>query len=476
MNVLIIGGGVAGLTAGIYAQLKGHKTTILEQHSIAGGNLTGWKRQGFYIDNCIHWLTGTNKNNVYNQIWKDTGMLDDDLKIIKLDSLFTCERNGQKLTLYRNIDKTINEMILLSPEDEKEIRRFGKCVKDFMHISGTGGKNKNKGLGPKSLAKLIPKILKYHSYTTGQYGKKFKNPIFYDFFSTLTGPDFSMIAFIMTASDYCSDNADLPEGGSLKAAQRILNRYKELGGTFIPNSKVVNIAHENHRITSVTTEDGTTYTADKIIATLEPKLLFNNLLHMKMPKKLEKRHASIKYKRFSFLHAAFSIDKDKLPFEGTLGIEAEPNDIEAKGEIVYKEFSYDDFGKGNKTVIEAFVHINESVCKKVIEMRKNNSEKYAELKNKIAEYFKKCLEKHFPKFNGNDAEVLDVWTPASYNRYTGTEAGTFMSHSFPSKKIPIIVSNKVKGLKNLLLATQWQTPPGGLPIAAKHGKKAAKAL
>ena len=59
-KIVIIGGGVAGLTAGICARLNGYDAVIFEKHRIAGGNLTGWDRGGFHIDNCVHWLTGTN--------------------------------------------------------------------------------------------------------------------------------------------------------------------------------------------------------------------------------------------------------------------------------------------------------------------------------------------------------------------------------------------------------------------------------
>ena len=35
-EILIIGGGVAGLSAGIYAKLSGHSATVIEKHSCAG--------------------------------------------------------------------------------------------------------------------------------------------------------------------------------------------------------------------------------------------------------------------------------------------------------------------------------------------------------------------------------------------------------------------------------------------------------
>ncbi|MBQ1180991.1 MAG: FAD-dependent oxidoreductase, partial [Treponema sp.] len=36
-NVIIIGAGIAGLSAGVYAAKAGFKTTILESHIIPGG-------------------------------------------------------------------------------------------------------------------------------------------------------------------------------------------------------------------------------------------------------------------------------------------------------------------------------------------------------------------------------------------------------------------------------------------------------
>ena len=74
-KILIIGGGVSGLSAGIYAQLNGHSAVVCEKHAVAGGNLTGWQRGEYHIDNCIHWLTGTNPASKSYKMWEDLGVL-----------------------------------------------------------------------------------------------------------------------------------------------------------------------------------------------------------------------------------------------------------------------------------------------------------------------------------------------------------------------------------------------------------------
>ena len=54
--------------------------------------------------------------------------------------------------------------------------------------------------------------------------------------------------------------------------------------------------------------------------------------------------------------------------------------------------------------------------------------------------------------------------------------GSFMSFALPSRAYPFCAGNRVKGLSNVILATQWQQAPGGLPIAADVGKRAIKTI
>ena len=57
-KISIIGGGIAGLSAGCYARMNGFEAEIFESHSISGGVCTGWKRGGYMIDGCLDWLMG----------------------------------------------------------------------------------------------------------------------------------------------------------------------------------------------------------------------------------------------------------------------------------------------------------------------------------------------------------------------------------------------------------------------------------
>ena len=43
-KILIIGGGIAGLCAAVYAQRSGYQAEVFEMHDSAGGLATSWRR------------------------------------------------------------------------------------------------------------------------------------------------------------------------------------------------------------------------------------------------------------------------------------------------------------------------------------------------------------------------------------------------------------------------------------------------
>ena len=85
------------------------------------------------------------------------------------------------------------------------------------------------------------------------------------------------------------------------------------------------------------------------------------------------------------------------------------------------------------------------------------------------------IENEFVRLKGK-LQCIDVWTPATYKRYTGAEVGSYMSFILPKGKLPTRISPKIKGIENVFLATQWQHAPGGLPTAAGCGKKAVEEI
>lgn len=109
-SIVIVGAGIAGLTAGIYAQQAGFSTTIYEQHSIAGGLCTGWDRKGYHIDGCIHWLTGTRPGTALNNAWRAVGALGDDITLHQHTSFGQYHYPEGTITLWQDLERTRREL------------------------------------------------------------------------------------------------------------------------------------------------------------------------------------------------------------------------------------------------------------------------------------------------------------------------------------------------------------------------------
>ena len=98
-KIIIVGAGLAGLTAGIYARQSGFDVTIYESHSIPGGASTSWRRKGYYFEGGLQWLTGSSSQTQLNKLWREVGALDDTIEIRNRDPFFLYEEDGKQACL-----------------------------------------------------------------------------------------------------------------------------------------------------------------------------------------------------------------------------------------------------------------------------------------------------------------------------------------------------------------------------------------
>ena len=93
-EIIIVGAGISGLSAGCYAQMNGYKTAIYEMNKIPGGLCTAWQRKGFTFDISMHMLTGS-VSGPYHKMWEELGV-SRKFQISFSQSYLTNRRNGQK--------------------------------------------------------------------------------------------------------------------------------------------------------------------------------------------------------------------------------------------------------------------------------------------------------------------------------------------------------------------------------------------
>lgn len=477
-RIAIIGAGVSGLSAGIYAQRNGHSATVYETHFRAGGNLTGWDRHGYHIDNCIHWLTGINPVTDTYKTWQELGALGEGVAVHRSEPMFSFEKDGERLSLGQSLARFERDLLALSPGDEQEIRSLIRAIRGFQRINGIAGEKNDRPSTTAEKLAAIPAVAKYYGMSTGALAERFSHPVIVGLLESMMTDSFSALALLLVFATVTGGNGGVPEGSSVAMAERMADRFLSLGGSLHLGQGVERINVKGGRGVSVTLEGGGTESADYFIVTADPAVTFGKLLDKElMPKQLQRQYEDERLQRFSSYHCAFACDVDALPFRGdaVLEVPKEFRAVLAAEYFLVREFSHEEsFAPKGRTVLQAMIYCREDEAREFIALSRDR-EAYKERKRRIAEAVERIITEKYPAlFHGT--ELLDVWTPATYHRYVGSEMGSWMSFALPAGRLPRRISPRIKGLENVLLATQWLQSPGGLPIAAAAGKEAIGAI
>jgi len=481
-KVIIVGGGIAGLTAGIYLQDAGFETVIHEKNAVPGGQCTGWKREGYVIDNCIHWMTGARPGSGLYDVWQKTGALGEGIALHEKPSFYASVLDGEKLTFWRDLERTRSDMLQLSPGDAAEINKLIDYTKMAETVTVPVDKPFDAmnlldwiklGASMKGMGKLIKA---YGNMDLAALASRFQHPLIRQALVDYMPSQHLAYAFLISYATISSGNGDIPEGGSLAMALRIVRKYHSLGGVLHTNSPVKKVLVANHEATGVLLQDGREQSADCVICACDTDYTFRELLEAKyMPKSLRKLYsARPMYPVTSGFQVAFAVNGRFEALQGTQVFPCEKISIAESTFQRMSTYSYDyeaSFAPLGKTVLQTnFMQTEQNFTywKKLYEDR----DVYHQVKQNLSGEIKERLLAQYPFLQGK-VHVIDVWTPMTYVDYCNSYCGSYMSFIVTPGAKRITVPGKIKGIDNVFLASQWQMGPGGLPTAAAMGKFAA---
>ncbi len=468
-KVIIIGGGVAGMSAGIYLARAGISCEIYEKNAVMGGNLTAWERQGCTVDNCIHWLTGTREGNAANRIWHEVGMLGEGVQVQRREALYESEYEGERIAFLSSPLETAARMRALSPADKRQINRFIRTVRALERFGVSSTVQSRLGL-----LLHLPSLLYYKRKTLDEVAKKFRHPLLRLALCDYIGGEFSAIALLLAYSAYTSGNGSVPVGGSRAAAERMASTCQGLGCTLHTGIGVSRIVVSDGRVTGIVTTDGEEIAADYVIAACDPSFTFGELLpEGLMPRAYRRRAENPQTPIFSAVHTAFVCDSDAIEPFGTRIISAPPISQRGTERLALREFSHEkSFAPAGKTVLQTLVFLREEEAREWISLSKDCA-RYRQRKEETAALCRRAILDAMPKLK-ESLTLIDVWTPATYHRYVHARSGAFLSYAMTPKAPLRMLPSRVRALKGLSIASQWQASVGGLPTAAKAGRRAAE--
>lgn len=129
-HAVIVGAGLAGLSAGIALQQKGIPTAIYEMAPWAGGVCTAWVRKGYTFDGCIHWMVGTRKGDPMRKLYEEVGALDQTTEMFHAESI-TLDIDGEIVVVPMDAKRFETLLSTLSPNDAPTIRRLCAAIRQI---------------------------------------------------------------------------------------------------------------------------------------------------------------------------------------------------------------------------------------------------------------------------------------------------------------------------------------------------------
>ena len=479
-TVVIVGGGISGLTTGIYLLDNGYDVHIYEKHSIAGGACTGWVREGQYIDGCAHWIIGTNPDSCLRPIWEHIGAFDDAIRIYPTTSLTTFHFKDGPITFHADLQKLEEELLAMSPQDKRQIKSFIRTIKNYTHIKIPVSKPMERmnpfeftAFGLSMIKAAIP-FAKYKKVSVGEYASKFKDKRIGDLFIRFMGDYYNMHSLFYILQGFCTNDAGIMEGGSLKMATSVAKTFESRGGTIHLNSPVKRIEVEGKKAKGITLENGEFIPADFVVASTDSNETFQKLLpDVKMPKFFSDRYEQKDgYKLLSAFQFSFQTTLDLSEAPRMSDFLVEPFNIGPQTITHYgvRNFSFDKtLSRGKKTLLTILLPTHEETYDYLASLSK---EEYVAEKERLGRKFLALLEKDLGAKPG-EIKLLDVATPLTYTRYTNAFKGAYMSFVTTKHAKGLMEQTILRGYKNILIGGQWLMPPGGLPIAIMIGKHAA---
>ena len=486
-SIAIIGGGIAGLCAGCYAQMNGYRSVIYEMHAMPGGLMTAWERKGYTIDYCIHWLVGSSPRSDMHKLWREVGLLRD-REIVDLDIWTEYEAaDGRHVTFWRDLDRLEAHLRDLSPSDGDLIGRLLGDARRLAAVDMPADLPPRELMRRRDMLRTAPRMLpwllparRWGKLSVGQLADRFQSELVRDAILSIMPAPLGAMALIGTWAWLHAGVAGYPLGGSLPLARNLERRYAELGGELRYDSRVTGVLTQRtggpDRATGVRLDGGTEEAAEIVISAADG-------------------HATI----YDMLGAAYLDEELRSVYEGGalplfypilfVGVGVARDFADEPRRISGLRFRLDEpIGAGSvyrQTLDARIMNFDPSLApqgKTVItstleadgpywwELRERDRAAYKAEKERLGEAVVAALDRRYPGLK-DDVEMIDVATPATTIRYTGNWQASFEGWMPTPGHLLKGLPRRLPGLDDFYMIGQWVQPGGGLPTGVMTARE-----
>lgn len=496
-DVIIIGGGLAGLTSGAYLAKAGKSVLLLEQQDLPGGCCGSCPAGEKNVPPAPHVV---NYPGMVNGILNETGAGetrffpldpaftvtgpcgDNELVITKDSGLFLASACGiapgaereevqQGLARIMELSRQVHNETNALPHESPELMSF------FKRLS----------LGI-SLQRKLPVSMEYGKVPVRQFlGSVFPGDAMKCLRSALRSVvplrDARALDLLQLLGDVAENNLFYPSGGIESIIDSMSSCFQSHGGVLRTGSKVTAVHVSGRKVTGISLADGSTMECDVVLSTVDMKELFFNLLpENSSPSLFREKLGKIPLSDSFFTVTATTSLSPEAPVQGCPGPRVlnpalEEDAIFASDEpervslfIYTREPPLGDM-TGARSVVQIMAPVRFTYADNWHSgPQYEKTEDYDKFR---AQYADILIRRAAAVVPGLSSHILDiaVCTPVSYRSSTGNDEGAAYGW-----RRPRMWRQNVPYLHGLYIAGHWTFPGPGVLKTMMSGKNASRII
>lgn len=464
-DIIVIGGGLGGLTAGAKLAKEGRKVLLIEQHDRPGGCATTFKRGDFTLEVGLHEMDGPSPGDINSKIFTDLEVLNK-VEFIRIPEFYRFVNGRHDVSIPHDPLLAAEQLSLLFPDESVGIKAY------FDQILKPKRKLAEEGRMDKSLGEFLDLIITSEDLKLILLGNL---GYFHDDPYTL-----SLMYYSLAQGSYYSSGASFIKGGSQKLSDYLAGFIRNHGGEVLLNHIVTSIKTENNKAASVVYKkknkpDSESFEAmaNEIIANAAMPNVADLLpeefgSQLKNEIKDQKTGASLLTIYFGFKKPVKELGHkyySTFVYDGSIKTQKDilPNN---HSDFSTRSFTFVDYSQVDSGLASAGKSVGAICCTDYLKDWENlDRETYKIKKKQVEAIFIDRLEKLIPGIR-KIIDYCEVGTPASVKRYTlNPEGAVYGFAQNPSRKL--IDTTKLP--ENLHFASAWGKTGGGFSGAICGG-------
>jgi all-trans-retinol 13,14-reductase len=465
-EIIIIGAGLGGLTAGAKLAKEGKKVLVIEQHSKPGGCATTFQRGDYTLEVGLHEMDGPSAGDMKTRIFNDLDVFKR-VDFIKVPEFYHFINGRHKITIPHNPESATGILSEIFPEEKSGIKAYFDQILQKKKMLPGNGLTRDLSVG-----EFLDSIIQNNDLKLvllGNLGYFHDDPY-----------SLSLAYYSVAQGSYFTGGGSFIRGGSQKLSDHLADFIRIHGGDIILNHTVTRIIISGNKAVGVSYKKKNRPDSEVIMTSCEQVIANSAVPELVelLPEvfgaelKTEIAHQEI---GASLLTVYFGFEKPLREIgHNHYSTFIYDDSVETLADILKnnkddfskRSFTFVDYGQIDSALVTAGKSVGALCCIDYLtDWEKLGKKEYYSKKEEVASVFIERLERIIPGIR-KSIGYYEVGTPATVKRYTLNPGGAVYGFAQKPSRRAI---DSVKGIDNLYFASAWGKTGGGFSGALYAG-------